>query len=208
MLVSQGAICVMSRKRAVIYARVSTANQTVTNQLLELRQAAERMGWTITAELTDDGISGAKGRDQRPAFDRLFQMVQRKEADVVMAWSIDRLGRSIQHLTSFMTEVQAMGIDLYIHQQAINTATPAGRMVFGIFSALGEYERELIRERINAGLARARAQGKKLGRPSNVNPSVITSVKMLREKGHSIHTIAKQLRIGVGTTQKILAAAA
>jgi len=194
--------------RAVIYARVSTTQQTVTNQLLELRQAAERMGWTVACELTDDGISGAKGRDQRPAFDRLFQMVQRKEADVVMAWSIDRLGRSIQHLTSFMTEVQATGIDLYIHQQAINTATPAGRMVFGIFSALGEYERELIRERINAGLARAKAQGKKLGRPSNVNPSVVTSVKMLREKGHSIHTIAKQLRIGVGTTQKILSAAA
>lgn len=194
--------------RAVIYARVSTTNQTVTNQLLELRQAAERMGWIVVAELTDDGISGAKGRDQRPAFDRLFHMVQRREIDVVMAWSIDRIGRSIQHLTSFMSEVQAMGIDLYIHQQAINTATPAGRMVFGIFSALGEYERELIRERINAGLARARAQGKKLGRPSNVNASVITSVKMLREKGHSIHTIAKQLRIGVGTTQKILASAA
>lgn len=194
--------------RAVIYARVSTPQQTVANQLLELRQAADRMSWTVVSELTDDGISGAKGRDQRPAFDRLFQMVQRKEADVVMAWSIDRLGRSIQHLTSFMTEVQSIGIDLYIHQQAINTATPAGRMVFGIFSALGEYERELIRERINAGLARAKAQGKKLGRPSNVNPSVITSVKMLRERGHSIHTIAKQLRIGVGTTQKILASAA
>jgi DNA invertase Pin-like site-specific DNA recombinase len=197
----------MNHRRAVIYARVSTSHQTVANQLLELRQAAERMGWTVVAELTDDGISGAKGRDQRPAFDRLFQMIQRREADVVMAWSIDRLGRSIQHLASFMNEVQAIGIDLYIHQQAINTATPAGRMVFGIFSALGEYERELIRERINAGLARAKAQGKKLGRPSNVNPSVITSVKLLREKGHSIHTIAKQLRIGVGTTQKILAAA-
>ncbi len=193
--------------RAVIYARVSTNHQTVENQLLELRQTAQRMGWHIVAELTDNGISGAKGRSDRPSFDRLFQMVQRREIDVVMAWSIDRLGRSIQDLTSFMTEVQAMGIDLYIHQQAINTATPAGRMVFGIFSALGEYERELIRERINAGLARARAQGKKLGRPSNVNPSVIISVRLLREKGHSIHTIAKQLRIGVGTTHKILAAA-
>ena len=193
--------------RAVIYARVSTTHQTTDNQLIELRHAAERMGWSVVGELTDDGISGAKGRDQRPAFDRLFQMVQRKEVDVVMAWSIDRLGRSIQHLTSFMSEVQAVGVDLYIHQQAINTATPAGRMVFGIFSALGEYERELIRERINAGLSRAKAQGKKLGRPSNVNDSVRTSVKMLREKGHSIHTIAKQLHIGVGTTQKILAAA-
>lgn len=193
--------------RAVLYARVSTSHQNLSNQLLELRQTADRFGWKIVAELTDDGISGAKGRDQRPAFDRLFKMIQRREIDVVMSWSIDRLGRSIQHLVSFMSEVQSTGIDLYIHQQAINTATPAGRMIFSIFSALGEYERELIRERINAGLARARAQGKKLGRPSNVNPSVITSVKLLREKGHSIHNIAKQLRIGVGTTSKILAAA-
>ena len=194
-------------KKAAIYARVSTGHQTVDNQLLELRQAAERFGWQIVAELTDEGISGAKGRSDRPAFNRLFQMVQRREIDVVMAWSIDRLGRSIQHLVSFMTEIQAVGVDLYVHQQAINTATAAGRMVFGIFSALGEYERELIRERINSGLARARAEGKKLGRPSNVNASVITSVKLLREKGHSIHNIAHQLRIGVGTTQKILAAA-
>jgi DNA invertase Pin-like site-specific DNA recombinase len=198
----------MKSVRAVIYARVSTASQTTENQLLELKQAAARMGWTVVKELTDDGISGSMGRDQRPAFDQLFRMVQRKEADVIMAWSIDRLGRSIQHMVSFMTEVQAVGVDLYIHQQAINTSTPAGRMVFGIFSALGEYERELIRERINAGLARAKAQGKKLGRPSNVNPSIITSVRLLREKGHSIHTIAKQLHIGVGTTQKILASAA
>ena len=193
--------------KAVLYARVSTLHQTTENQLLELRDAARRMGWTVVKELTDAGISGAKGRDQRPGFDQLFRMIQRREIDVVMAWSIDRLGRSIQDLTGFMKDVQATGVDLYIHQQAINTATPAGRMVFGIFSALGEYERELIRERINAGLARARAEGKKLGRPSNVNDSVRTSVRVLREKGYSIHRIAKTLRIGVGTTSKILQAA-
>ncbi len=195
-------------RRAVIYARVSTNHQEVSNQLLELRKSAEHFGWNVVAELVDDGISGAKGREHRPGFDRLFQMIQRHEIDVVMAWSIDRLGRSIQHLVSFMTEVQAAGVDLFILQQSINTATPAGRMTFSIFSALGEYERELIRERINAGLARARAEGKKLGRPSVAgHPSVITSVKMLRSSGHSIHHIAKQLKIGVGTTQKILAAA-
>ena len=153
-------------KKAVIYARVSTTTQNADNQLLELRETARRSGWTVVAELVDDGISGAKGRIGRPAFDRLFRMVQRHEIDVVMAWDVSRLGRSIQDLVGFMNEVQAAGVDLYIHQQAINTATPAGRMVFGIFSALGEYERELIRERINAGLNRARAEGKKLGRPS------------------------------------------
>lgn len=195
----------MTFRKAAIYARVSTIQQSPENQLIELRDVAQRYGWVILSEIVDHGISGAKGKEDRPGFDRLFQAVHRREVDVVLAWSIDRLGRSLQHLISLMAELQATGTDLYVHQQAINTATPAGRMVFSIFSALGEYERELIRDRINAGLARARAAGKKLGRPSNVNAAVITSVKLLREKGHSIHNIAKQLRIGVGTTQKILA---
>jgi DNA invertase Pin-like site-specific DNA recombinase len=197
-----------SERKAVLYARVSTSQQNVENQLAELRQTAHISKWKVIRELVDHGISGSKGRTARPAFDELFRMIQRREVDVVMAWSIDRLGRSIQDLVGFMKNVQAADVDLFIAQQAVNTATPAGRMVFSIFSALGEYERELIRERINAGLARARAEGKRLGRPSVATlPSVITSVKLLREKGHSIHNIAKQLRIGVGTTQKILNAA-
>ena len=191
-------------KEAAIYCRVSTATQTTENQLLELRAAAARMGYRIVAELIDDGISGAKGRSDRPAFDRLHQMIQRKECDVVMAWSICRLGRSTTDLSELMDQLQAAGVDLYVHQQAINTATPAGRMVFGIFSALASWEREMITERIHAGLARARAEGKKLGRPSTVNDALRTSVRLLREKGLSIHNIAKNLKIGVGTTQKIL----
>jgi DNA invertase Pin-like site-specific DNA recombinase len=198
----------MRTKKAAIYARVSTTLQNPSNQLLELRQTAERFGWQVVAELVDDGISGAKGRSDRPAFDQLFRMVQRHEIDIVMAWDVSRLGRSIQDLVAFMREVQGAGVDLYIHQQAINTATPAGRMVFGIFSALGEYERELIRERINAGLNRARAEGKKLGRPSvATSPAVISSVRLLRAKEMPIHQIAKSLKIGVGTVTKILAAA-
>ena len=174
----------MSAKRAVIYARVSTTQQNVDNQLLELRHTAQRFGWIVSNELVDDGISGAKGRRDRPAFDRLFQMVQRRDIDVVMAWDVSRLGRSIQDLVGFMKEVQSAGVDLYIHQQAINTATPAGRM-------------ELIRERINAGLNRARAEGKKLGRPSVASsPTVQASVRLLREKQMPIHKIAKSLKIG------------
>jgi DNA invertase Pin-like site-specific DNA recombinase len=179
----------------------------VENQLLELRAAAQRMGYRVVAELVDVGISGARGRDERPSFNRLHEMIQRRAIDCVMAWSICRLGRSTTDLASFMAEVQATGIDLYIHQQSINTSTPAGRMVFGIFSALASWEREMISERINAGLARARAEGKKLGRPSKINEAVTTSVRLLREKGLSIHNIAKQLKIGVGTTQRILSAA-
>ena len=155
-------------KKVAIYARVSTSYfENVSNQLIELRATAERFGWVVSNELVDDGISGAKGRSDRPAFDRLFQMVQRKEIDVVMAWDVSRLGRSIQDLVSFMNEVQSAGVDLYIHQQAINTQTASGRMVFGIFSALASYERELIRERV---MSRTRP-GKKgrSGRGASVN---------------------------------------
>jgi DNA invertase Pin-like site-specific DNA recombinase len=152
-----------STRRVAIYARVSTTSQTVENQIAELRQVANRHGWYIAIELTDSGISGGKGRDQRPAFNDLIRRATRREFDIVMVWAIDRLGRSIQQLVEFMNELQWLGIDLYSHQQALNTATPAGRMVFSIFSALGEYERELIRERIIAGQRRARSQGIRIG---------------------------------------------
>ncbi len=195
-------------KRAVLYARVSTTNhgQTTQNQLVVLREVCQRQGWAIVQELSDE-VSGSKGREDRAGFDALLKGVTRGTYDVVLAWSIDRLGRSITHLVEFMNLLNASRVDLYIHQQAVNTATPAGRMVFGIFAALGEYERELIRSRIHAGLHRARLEGKRLGRPSNVNDAVKASVKVLREQGWSLHKIAKELHIGVGTTSKILAAA-
>jgi DNA invertase Pin-like site-specific DNA recombinase len=196
-----------STRRAAIYARVSTSSQTVENQIAELREVASRNGWYITIELTDSGVSGSKGRDQRPAFNDLIRRATRREFDIVLVWAIDRLGRSIQQLVEFMNELQWQGIDLYSHQQALNTATPAGRMVFSIFSALGEYERELIRERIIAGQRRARSQGVKIGRPSKMNDAVRTSVRLLRDKGMSIREIAKRLEIGVGTVYAALKAA-
>jgi DNA invertase Pin-like site-specific DNA recombinase len=194
----------MRPRRVAIYARVSTQQQTVENQFRELREVAHRQGWQIVAELSDSGISGAKGRDQRPAFDELLKRATRREFDLIMVWAIDRLGRSIQHLVGFMNEIQSMGVDLYIHQQAIDTTTASGRMVFGIFSALGEYERELIRERIIAGQRRARAQGVRIGRPSQLNDAVRTSVRMLRDKGVGIKDIANRLQIGVGSVYAVL----
>jgi len=193
-------------KRAVLYARVSTTNhgQTTENQLLVLREVCRHQGWTIVQELTDE-VSGSKGREGRAGFDALLKGVTRGSYDVVLAWSIDRLGRSITHLVEFMNLLNASRVDLYIHQQAVNTATPAGRMVFSIFGAIGEFEREMCRERIMAGLARARSEGKRLGRPTNVNDAVRASVKVLREKGWSYHKIARELHIGVQTTTKILA---
>ena len=196
----------MTPARCAIYARVSTSHQTVENQLLELRAAASRMGWTVAAELTDHAISGTKGRADRPAWNRLFTMIQRREVDVVCAWSIDRLGRSIKELVGFMDEVQAAGVDLYVHQQAINTATPAGRMVFHIIASLGEFEREIIVERTRSGIARAKSQGVKFGRPSNVNDGTVAAVKMLRAKPMGIQKIATTLHIGVSAVYKALAA--
>lgn len=194
--------------RVVIYSRVSTTRQTTDNQTLQLREVAARNNWIVIEELSDDGISGSKGRKDRPAFDRLHLMIARREIDLVMVWSIDRLGRSITDLVSLMGEMETKGVNFYSHLQAIDSRTPAGKLSFAIFSAIAEFERGIIRERINAGLSRARATGKKLGRPTNVNENTKVAVMLLREKGAPIHTIAKQLKIGVGTTQKILKEAA
>ena len=167
--------------RVVLYSRVSTNKQTTENQVLELKQVCQRNDWTIIRELTDNGISGSKGRADRPGFDELHKMVARKEADMVVVWSIDRLGRSITDLVSFMFEMEAKGINFYSHQQAIDSRTPAGKLSFAIFSAIAEFERSIIKERVCAGLARARANGRKLGRPSNVNANTAVAAKLLRE---------------------------
>jgi DNA invertase Pin-like site-specific DNA recombinase len=194
--------------KAVIYTRVSTNKQTSQNQLLELREVCSRNGWNIVREIDDQGISGAKGRAERPGFDELHRMVSRREADIVVVWSVCRLGRSLTDLLSFMSELEAKSMNFYSHQQGLDSRTPGGRLSFAIFSAVASFEREMIKERVSAGLARAKAQGKKLGRPTNVNANTSIAVKLLREKGHSIHSIAKQLRIGVGTTQRLLTSAA
>ena len=194
-------------KSVALYCRVSTSSQTCENQFQELRAVAQKNNWTVVSEFSDSGISGAKGREQRPQFDELLKKATQRKFDLIMVWSIDRIGRSIQHLVSFMTEIQSMGVDLYVHQQSLDTTTSAGRMIFGIFSSLAEYERELMRERINAGLRRAKAQGTKLGRPSKMNDAVRTSVKMLREKGIGIKEISKKLEIGIGTIYSVLRAA-
>jgi DNA invertase Pin-like site-specific DNA recombinase len=193
--------------RAVIYLRVSTASQTVENQLRELRLAADRLGYTIVKELRDEGISGAKGKADRPALAELHRMISRKEIDCVMTTSIDRLGRSIRDLQDLLADIEAMGINLYIHNNGINTATIAGKLVFNIFASLASWERDLIRERTLSGIARAKADGKKFGRPSRVNEGTASAVKMLRDQGMGICKIAKTLRIGVSTTSKILKAA-
>jgi len=191
-------------KRIAIYARVSTDKQTVDNQLIELRSLCGRLGYTIVQEYTDSGISGAKGRNDRPALDALMKAATQRKFDMVMCWSIDRLGRSLQNLVEILNELQALGIDLFFQQQGMDTSTPSGRMIFSVFGAIGEFERNLIRERVLAGQQRAKANGVKLGRPSKMNDGMKSAVKLLRDKGMGIKQIAKQLQIGVGTVYSVI----
>ena len=150
-------------RRAAIYVRVSTGSQTTENQSRELRGVAERHGWEVVTEFSDKGISGAKGREKRPGLDKLLQAVARREVDTVLAWSVDRLGRSLQDLLSLLGELHAKGVDLYLHQQGLDTGTPAGKALFQMMGVFAEFERAMIRERVRSGLERAKAQGTVLG---------------------------------------------
>jgi DNA invertase Pin-like site-specific DNA recombinase len=181
-------------RRAAIYGRVSTDGQTVENQLGELRSVAERHGWEITAVYIDEGITGAKGREKRPGFDSLCRAIARRDVDVVAAWSVDRLGRSLQDLIAFLGEVHAKGLDLYLHVQGIDTSTPAGRAMFQMLGVFSEFERAMIQERVRAGLARARARGKRIGRPPTLTPAQRIEVVNDRETGLSLRRPGPQIR--------------
>jgi DNA invertase Pin-like site-specific DNA recombinase len=190
--------------RVGLYLRVSTGDQNVLNQERELRQAAERHGWDITATFKDEGISGSKGREKRPGFDRLHKAIVRREIDMVAAWSVDRLGRSLQDLVAFLAELQASRCELYLHQQGLDTSTPAGRALFGMLSVFSDFERAMIVERTKAGLARAREQGKVIGRPK-IASTVEDAVRASLEEGVGICKAAKLHGCGVGTVQRIKA---
>jgi DNA invertase Pin-like site-specific DNA recombinase len=189
-------------KRVAIYTRVSTDVQSTKNQLRELQGIAERHGWSIVATFEDAGISGAKGRERRLGLDKLLQGVARREFDLVAAWSVDRLGRSLQDLVSFLGELHAKRVDLYLHQQGLDTTTPAGKALFQMLGVFAEFERAILRERVNSGLARARAEGKVLGRP-RVAANVEARARKQLAKGTGILKVAKALGIGTGTVQRI-----
>jgi DNA invertase Pin-like site-specific DNA recombinase len=190
-------------KRVAIYARVSTDGQTTDNQTRELRQVAERHGWTVVKEYVDHGISGARGREKRPQFDALLKGVARKEFDAIAAWSVDRLGRSLVDLLGFLGDVQAMGVDLYLHQQAVDTSTPGGKALFQMMGVFAEFERAMIRERVNAGLARARAKGVVLGRP-RVSDAVEERIRAMHANGVGKLKTARTLGVGVSVVQRVL----
>jgi len=191
-------------KRVALYARVSTDKQTTENQLVELRRTAMRNDWIIVGEFVDEGISGAKGRDKRPQFDALLKSAVRKEFDLIMSWSVDRLGRSLQHLVEFLNEIHSKSIDLYLHQQGLDTSTPAGRMMFQMCGVFAEFERSIIRERILAGQRRAKANGTHIGRKSKIDDDLRNRVISLKQSGIGMRGIAGEVGISVGSVHKIL----
>jgi DNA invertase Pin-like site-specific DNA recombinase len=194
--------------RVALYLRVSTDGQTTANQEQELRAVAERKGCEIVRVYRDHGISGAKGRDKRPQFDAMHRDAARREFDVIMAWSVDRLGRSLQDLITFLGEIHAAGVDLYLHQQGLDTSTPSGRAMFQMLGVFAEFERALIRERVMAGLARARKLGTKTGNPfgrPKIDAAVEAIIRKALLKGMGTKATAKVAGVGIGTVLRVRA---
>ncbi len=188
--------------RAALYLRVSTKEQTTDNQRLELERVALAKGWQVTKVYEDDGISGAKGRDQRPAYDRMLKEAVQAKFDTLMAWDVSRLGRSLTGLVQALDELHAYRIDLYLHQQAIDTTTPSGKAMFQMTGVFAEFERELIRNRVLVGLERAKKAGKLLGRRKlQLN---LASISDDRQMGMSIRQIARKHDISIGTAHGII----
>ena len=203
-------------KRAALYVRVSTDHQSVENQVRELKQVAERRGWTVIEVYRDAGISGSKGRDKRPGLDAMLKDANRRKFDVVMAWAIDRLGRSLIDLLGTIEHLQEVGVDLYLDQQHIDTTTPTGKLLFQITGAFAEFERSMIRQRIRAGLSvikekivrdgkfvsRTGKVRRKLGRPG-AEPDKIEQARRELAKGLGIVKVAREVGLGVGTVHRL-----
>ena len=194
------------KKRVAFYVRVSTDGQTTENQRLELEKVAKGRGWKIAAVFDDNGVSGAKGREHRKQFDQLIKDATRGKFDIVAAWSVDRLGRSLQDLIGFLNELHGVGCDLYLHQQGIDTTTPVGKMMYQMCGVFAEFERSMIQERVKAGLERARANGKTLGRPS-ISDKSRNRILKAKGKGLSLRMIASEVGVSLGTVHNVIKAA-
>ena len=183
-------------KRAAIYARVSTHNgQNPEMQLNEVRAYCERRQWVVAGEYVDTGISGSK--EHRPALDRLLTDCRRRAIDAVVVYRYDRFARSVRQLVNALEEFRSLGIDFVSLHEGVDTSTPNGRLVFGIFASIAEFERELIRDRVRSGLAAAKARGKQLGRPRVTVDEL--KIAELRAEGHGWKAIAEELGVAVGT---------
>lgn len=188
--------------RAAIYLRVSTSEQSTEAQRHELEVVAERRGWQVVEVYADNGISGAKGREKRPGFDAMLKAATRREFDVLMAWSVDRLGRSLQHLVAFLGDLDASGCNLYLHRQHLDTTSPSGRALFGMLAVFSEFERAIIRERVVAGMARAKRQGRKFGRPK-VRVGAEEKIRAALRGGASIPQAARAAGCSTTPVQRV-----
>ena len=189
-------------KRAALYLRVSRNEQTIENQRLELERVAKAKGWKIVSVFKDEGVSGTFGRGVRSQYDAMLKKGVQAQHDVVMAWDVSRLSRSLSDLVQTLEELHACGIDLYLHQQAIDTTTPAGKAMFQMCGVFAEFEKGILSERVKAGLNRAKQEGKVLGRPLK-----IVNIKQLledRNDGKTIRQIAEKHSISVGKVHKLL----
>jgi DNA invertase Pin-like site-specific DNA recombinase len=188
--------------RAGIYTRVSTESQSIGMQLSDLRGFAKQKDFKIYKEYCDIGISGSK--DSRPQLDSLMDDAKKKKIDIVLVWKFDRFARSTRHLINALHEFNHLGIHFISFMENIDTSSPAGKVMFAIISAMAEFERDLVRERVKAGIGRARQKGIKLGRPSLMNDELRGMVTDLRDKGFSIRRIAKKGKVSPALVHKIL----
>src|SRR4051794_12492615 len=190
-------------KRVAIYLRVSTSKQDTDNQRRELEAVAARSGWHISKVYEDAGISGGKGRDKRPGLDAMLKAVNAREFDMVAAWTVDRLGRSLTDLLGILQSLHDKGVDLFLDQQGLDTSTSAGKAMFQMLGVFAEFERGIIRDRVNDGLARARAKGTKLG-GRTVKPSIEARIRELKAAGMGVLKIGRTVGVGTSVVQRVI----
>lgn len=190
-------------EKVVIYGRVSTSDQTTDNQIYKLKEIIEINGWDQVDFYVDEGISGTKGRDKRPEFDRMCKDMMRRKFTRILVWDVSRLSRSLQHLVDFLNDVNSLGINLYIHQSGLDTSTPSGRMMFQMVGVFSEFERSMISERVKLGLQRVQKQGRRLGRPKTVTGELRDKVCHLLDQGRSYNFINRELGTPKSTISRI-----
>jgi DNA invertase Pin-like site-specific DNA recombinase len=188
--------------KCVIYLRVSTKSQDTSNQLQPLKEYVERMGYELVGVYEDFGVSGV--RSSRPQLDQMMLDGRRRKYSMILSWSVDRVGRDLRSLLNFCNEMNELGINLYFHNQNIDTSTNMGKMFFNILGSISEFERTLMIERIKCGLERVKKSGKKLGRPTSMNDGIRNAILLLKEKGCGVRETCRQLGIGTNSYYKVV----
>jgi len=194
----------MKSEKVGLYARVSTLDkgQDTEIQLSDLRAYADARGWKVFKEYIDVGQSGSK--EQRPAFNQLMEDARKRKIDIILVWRLDRFGRSLKHLIISLDDLKALGLGFVSFKESLDFTTATGRLMLHLLAAFAEFEKEIIRERVKAGVAHARAKGKRLGRCPKINEGLLRTMKDMRDKGISIRNISKELGVSKSLVHKSL----